>query len=130
MYRNICGKSIGLLKCGLSCMAAGRIDGTLSNIDVPNFLAEQFIDRHENHFINVTMVWWENKMSYAVDAYWLGSVHDARVLSNTELFVISGEGWRPFSGAVMLADSAYPLKEWLIPSRRRNPKDDTEQRFY
>ncbi|PSN49840.1 hypothetical protein C0J52_08850 [Blattella germanica] len=63
------------------------------------------------------------------NANWPGSVHDSRVLRNT---VISGHfeaGWRPFPGAVILGDSAYGLKEWLIPPLNRNPDNVVEQRF-
>jgi len=108
---------------------AGCIDGTLINIDAPNLNEEQYIDRHGNHSINVTMVCGPNHEFYAVDANWPGSVHDARVLRNTNVFAAFESGWRPFPGAVLLGDSAYPLKEWLIPPRHQNPNDETEQRF-
>lgn len=65
---------------------AGCIDGALISIDAPNLNEEQFIDRHGNHSINLTMVCGPNHEFYAVDANWPGSVHDARVLRNTNVF--------------------------------------------
>jgi hypothetical protein len=75
------------------------------------------------------MVCGPNHVFYAVDANWPGSVHDARVLRNTNIFVPFESGWRQFPGAVPLGYNAYPLKEWLIPSRHQNSNDETEQRF-
>jgi hypothetical protein len=72
---------------------AGCIDGTLINVDVPSINEEQFIDRHGNHSINVTMVCGPNHVFYTVDANWPGSVHDARVLRNTNIFVAFESGW-------------------------------------
>jgi hypothetical protein len=57
------------------------------------------------------MVCDSNHVFYAVDANWLGSVHDARVLRNTNIFVAFESDWRPFPEAVLLGDNAYPLKE-------------------
>ncbi|CAI6354644.1 unnamed protein product [Macrosiphum euphorbiae] len=65
---------------------AGCIDGTLINIDAPSTNGEPFVDRHVNHSINVTMVCGPNHVFYAVDANLPGSVHDARVLRNTNIF--------------------------------------------
>lgn len=66
---------------------------------------------------------------YAVDANWPGSVHDARVLRNTNVFAAFESRWRPFLGKVLLGDSVYPLKEWLISPSHQNPNDETEQLF-
>ncbi|XP_025405517.1 putative nuclease HARBI1 [Sipha flava] len=115
-------------KGGFPCIA-GCIVGTLVNIDAPSINEEQFIDRHGKHSINVTMVCGPNHVFYALYAKWPGSVHDARVLRNTSIFVTFESGWQPFPGAVLLGDNAYALKEWLIPPRHQNSNDEIEQRF-
>lgn len=38
-------------------------------------------------------------------------------------------GWRPFAETVLLGDSIYPLKSWLIPPIIRNPEDPSQRRF-
>lgn len=50
------------------------------------------------------MVCGPNHVFYAVDAYWPGSVHDARVLRNVRVFAEFEEGWAPFLEAVILRD--------------------------
>ena len=65
---------------------------------------------------------------YYVSARWPGSVNDARVLRNSTLFERFQNGWKPFPNAVILGDSAYPLKDWLIPPLI-SPTTRAEQRF-
>lgn len=117
-----------LLKGGFPSVC-GCVDGTLINIDAPSVHEEVYVDRHGNHSLNVMVISEPEYTFYSANANWPGSVHDSRVLRNT---VISGHfeaGWRPFPGAVILGDSAYGLKEWLIPPLNRNPDNVVEQRF-
>lgn len=93
-----------LKKDGFPCVA-GCIDGS---INAPSINEEQFIDRHDNHSIKVTMICSPNHLFYAKNANWPGSVYDIRVLRNINVFATIKNGWRPFSGAVLLGDSAYP----------------------
>lgn len=108
---------------------AGCIDGTVINIDAPIENEVHFVNRHGRHSLNVMMVCGPNRRYYSVNANWPGSVHDARILRNSHLFADFENGFRPFPNAVILGDSAYPLKEWLIPPIRRNPNDIREVRF-
>jgi len=39
-------------------------------------------------------------------------------------------GWRPFPGAIVLGDSAYPLKDWLIPYSPSNLSNEPENRLF
>ena len=41
---------------------------------------------------------------------WSGSVNDARVLQNSNIFKVFGALYRPYLGAVILGDSIYPAK--------------------
>lgn len=66
---------------------------------------------------------------YYVSANWPGSVHDARVLRNSTLCRRMENGWRPFEDGIILGDSAYPLKPWLIPPLYRDPTNEAEVNF-
>lgn len=44
-----------------------------------------------------------------------GSMHDSRVLKKTLAYKF--QNWRPFEGAVLLADSAYAASDWVIPMK-------------
>jgi hypothetical protein len=68
-------------------------------------------------------------MFYYVKSEWPGSVHDSRVLRNSNLFRRMSAGWRPIPGSIILADSAYPLLNWLIPPSHINVKDEPVLRF-
>jgi hypothetical protein len=107
----------------------GIVDGTLINIDAPTEHEEAFIDRHGNHSLNCMVVCGPNMMFYYVKSEWPGSVHNSRVLRNSNLFRRMSAGWRPIPGSIILADSAYPLLNWLIPPSHINVKDEPVLRF-
>lgn len=107
----------------------GCVDGTMINIDSPNEFEENFVNRHGDHALNVLMICGPNYEFVYVNANWPGSVHDARVLRNSNIFRRFENGWRPFPDAVILGDSAYSLKPWLITPVNRNPNDMAEKRF-
>uniref|UniRef100_A0A8D8Z7C7 Putative nuclease HARBI1 n=1 Tax=Cacopsylla melanoneura TaxID=428564 RepID=A0A8D8Z7C7_9HEMI len=120
----------GFLQKGGFPSVAGCVDGTMVNIDAPTQFEEQYVNRHGKHAINVMAICGPGLMLYAINASWPGSIHDSRVLWNTAIFrKFDVENWRPFPDAVILGDSAYPLKEWLIPPVIRNPENPEEQAF-
>lgn len=46
---------------------------------------------------------------------WPGSVHDARVLKNSEIYWLATNTDNKFPGNVhLLGDAAYPLLDWLL----------------
>ncbi|KAL7637440.1 UNVERIFIED_CONTAM: hypothetical protein RMT77_012168 [Armadillidium vulgare] len=92
----------------------GVVDGILIKIDAPVHNEPAFVDRHQNHSINCMAVCGPDMRFYYINSNWPGSVHDACVLRNSSLFHRMEEGWRPHPEGV-LVDSAYPLKDWLIP---------------
>uniref|UniRef100_A0A914HQI1 DDE Tnp4 domain-containing protein n=1 Tax=Globodera rostochiensis TaxID=31243 RepID=A0A914HQI1_GLORO len=63
---------------------------------------------------------------FSLSVRWPGSVNDARVFRNSELCNKFDNGYRPFEGAVLLGDSIYPVKDYLVPMR---PYPDLEQFF-
>ncbi len=94
----------------------GCVDGTLIQILAPSVNEPQFVDRHGNHSINCMMVSGPDYRFYYCSANWPDSVNDCRVLSNSSLYrTFEKDGWRPFPKAILLGDSIYPCKEWLIP---------------
>ncbi|XP_026686022.1 putative nuclease HARBI1 [Diaphorina citri] len=117
----------------------GCIDGTMITIDAPpdtidnegnvvRGYEEQYVNRHNDHAINAMAICGPNLEIYAANASWPGSCHDSRVLRNSAIYQrFEIENWRPFPQALILGDSAYPLKEWLIPPLNRNPDDPIEQ---
>lgn len=109
----------------------GAIDGTLIPILTPSENEWQFVDRKGGHSLNVMVTAGANYRIFFVNANWPGSVHDARVLRESQLFTTFVDGWRPFPNAVLLGDSAYPLLNWLMTEISKPPGEltDAERRF-
>ena len=93
----------------------GCIDGTYIVLEAPRENEVQFVNRKGDHAINAMAVCGPDYRFYYVSARWPGAVNDARVLRNSTLYAHFETGWRPFINGVLLADSAYPLKDWIIP---------------
>ena len=94
---------------GLPQSVIGCIDGSLINIDAPTEAEEQFVDRKGNHSINLSAICGPDGIFYWLNCSMPGSVHDARVLKESQLFndLLSEKLFPPNS--VLLGDSAYPL---------------------
>jgi hypothetical protein len=99
---------------GMPCVC-GCVDGTLIQIKAPTDGEEHFVDRHGNHSLNCMVVAGPKLKAYYVSARWPGKLNDKRVLRNSALFDAFEGGWRPFPNAVILGDSGYALREWLLP---------------
>lgn len=110
-------------------LICGAVDGTLIRIDAPSEHEVAFVDRHGKHSLNVMLVCGPDNSFYYCNANWPGSVNDARVLRNSSLYARMEQGWRPIPDGVLLGDSIYPLKTWLIPPILRNPEDLSQRRF-
>ncbi len=94
---------------------SGCVDGTMIPILAPTENEPHFVDRHGRHSINAMLVGGPGYRFYYCSANWPGSVNDCRVLKNSSLLRKFASGWRPFTNAILLGDSIYPCKEWLIP---------------
>lgn len=119
----------------------GLLDGTLVRIDAPSEDEPAFVDRNNDHSINLTLVAGPKHEFFFASCKCPGSVHDSRALrvSNVwqrwevegmiressekttivpsiHIFSVFFEGWRPanYPQSVILADSAYPLQSWLL----------------
>lgn len=97
----------------------GVLDGTHIRINAPAHDEAAYVNRHHYHSMNVALCCGPNYEFYFVNASCPGSWHDARVLRTTTLWdAFDRDGRLPFDGAVILCDSAYPVRSWLIPSFR------------
>jgi hypothetical protein len=106
-------------------MCAGAIDGTHIPILAPSGNHAQYVNRKGYHSIPLQAVVDCNYLYRDVVIGWPGSVHDARVFSNSAIFKkgnqgklfpseltkeINGEEIPPF----IVADPAYPLLPWVL----------------
>ena len=106
-------------------MCAGAIDGTHIPILAPEESHLAYVNRKGYHSIIMQAVVDSNYIFRDVVIGWPGSVHDARVLSNSSIYQkgnndqlfpeipakqIQGENVSPF----IIGDPAYPLLPWLM----------------
>ena len=100
----------------------GCIDGTHVLVNPPNHIEQSFVNRHHQYSLNVLGVAGPDLKFYYINANYPGRCHDAGVLRKTSLCTSFEAGFRPFPKAVILGDSAYPLREWLITPYRGTPE--------
>jgi len=93
---------------------AGTLDGTHVSVMPPKNQEDDFVNRHHQHSINVLAVAGPRREFFYVNTKFPGKCHDSHVLQSSSLWRDFDQGWRPFENAVLLADSAYPVKEWLL----------------
>lgn len=96
----------------------GIIDGTLIHIDAPSEEEPIFVSRDNKHAINVLVVSGPRNQFFFASAKSPGSFHDSRALRISKLWQQwEVNGWRPDGDqrSIILGDSAYPLRPWLMP---------------
>lgn len=98
-------------------LCCGALDGTLINIEAPRENDIVYVDRHGKHSLNAQGVCGPDYRFYSMSAKWPGSVNDSRVFKNSALCTKFDEGYRPFENAVIIGDSIYPVKDYLLPMR-------------
>lgn len=121
--------------------ALGAIDGTHIPILTPATESKaDYFNRKQKHSVNTQAVIGSNLEFISVATGYPGSLHDARVLRNTEIFyrcengeflatpkdVIEQVTVRP----LIIGDSAYPLSEWLIKPYRHAGDLTQAQRYF
>ena len=117
-------------------LCAGAIDGTHIPILAPSESHAEYVNRKGYHSILMQAVVDCNYLYRDVVIGWPGSVHDARVFSNSAIFKkgndgklfpieltkeINGEEIPPF----IVADPAYPLLPWVLkgyPNDKNAPR--------
>lgn len=96
----------------------GVIDGTLIHIDAPSSDEPLFVSRDNKHSLNVLLASGPRNQFFFVSAKCTGSFHDSRALRVSRLWTSwEIDGWRPDNdrNSILLGDSAYPLRSWLMP---------------
>ena len=106
-------------------ICGGAIDGTHVPILTPNESHADYVNRKGYHSIIMQSVVDHNNLYTDVVIGWPGSVHDARILSNSKIFEkgnnntlfpqneeeeISGQKMNQ----VIIGDAAYPVLPWLM----------------
>ena len=103
----------------------GVIDGTHVQIMAPSLHEEQFVNRKNYHSINVQVCCnHKNELTNLV-VKWPGATHDARVLRES---ILADEFEGNQHRGVLLGDSGYPCKNWLMVPFL-NPINDAQRRF-
>jgi nuclease HARBI1 len=94
----------------------GAIDGSKITFIPPSEDEDSFVDRHHQHSLNMTIVCGPSHEIFYMSSNCSGRWHDSRVLKNSELWQhFEVEHNLPIPGAVIIGDSAYPTRNWLIP---------------
>lgn len=95
--------------------AIGAIDCTHILIKRPGNFKDEFVNRKGLNSFNVQATCNAKEQFTSVDCEWAGSVHDARIWKNSDIFHIMQDN---VSGALLLADEAYPLTPWMMTPYR------------
>lgn len=95
--------------------AIGAIDCTHILINRPGNYKDEFVNRKGLNSFNVQATCNGKEQFTSVDCEWAGSVHDARIWKNSNIHDIMQEN---ASGAILLADEAYPLTPWMMTPYR------------
>lgn len=122
-------------------MCAGAIDGTHIPIAAPVENPSAYVNRKSFHSIVMQALVDSCYLFRDIVVGWPGSVHDARVFSNSELYTlgVSGQLFPPdlkesILGkeihTVILGDPAYPLLSWLTKGYPENINTPRIQRRF
>ncbi|XP_036340628.1 putative nuclease HARBI1 [Rhagoletis pomonella] len=109
----------------------GCADGTHFKINRPSNDAVSYYDRKGTYSINMQAICDSNLRFLDVFIGYPGSCHDANVWRNSPIYkgITSGEV-ELASGAVILADSAYPLSKYMIVPFRDNGHLSSDERKF
>lgn len=122
-------------------MCAGCVDGTHIPILAPKENHKDYVNRKGFHSIQMQAVVDSRYLFRDVVVGWPGSVHDARVLSNSTLYkkgvdntLFDGVKSRAIQGQdippLILGDPAYPFLPWLMKRYPENNDTPREQRVF
>ena len=122
-------------------MCAGAIDGTHIPIVAPSKCQAEYVNRKGYHSIIMQAVVDCNYLYRDLVIGWPGSVHDARVFSNSSIFKKGNEGnlfpddlTAEIQGVAMspfiVADPAYPLLPWVLKGFPRSDDQPRRERVF
>ena len=107
--------------------AIGAIDCTHIEISKPVRHPDEYINRKVFHSINVQATCDAFDKFTSVDISWPGSVHDSRILKNSELYRLMQTNVN-VSNAVILGDQGYGITPWLM-TKHKNAATDLDKIF-
>lgn len=106
-------------------LAIGAIDCTHVRIKKPSSHSDDYINRKGYHSMNVQATCDADELFTSVEVSWPGSVHDSRILRNSNIFrtmdIAANE-------ALLLGDNGYGLSKWLM-TPFRNPQTNAEKSY-
>lgn len=105
-------------------LVVGAIDGTHIKIKTPNDSGPDYFSRYQQHDVVVQAVTDGEKRFLDIAAGFPGSMHDSRVLRNSNIYqrIVNGELLQEPTMTIenreikpyLVGDSAYPLSTWLL----------------
>ena len=99
---------------GFPCVI-GTLDGSHIKVNPPSTDEDAYVNRHHYHSLNISIVSGAHHEIFFASERCPGSWHESRVLRTSTLWsAFEDNGRRPFAGAVLLGDSAYPANDWLV----------------
>lgn len=105
----------------------GCIDGTQVQIQAPTDNEHEFVNRRGKHSINVQIICNADLRIINCVVRHPGSVHDSRMLRESSVWR-DFEHQPPLLEGVILGDSAYPLRQWLM-TPFLNPQTRQERNY-
>ena len=116
-------------------MCVGAIDGTNIPIKAPSQNHTDYVNRKPYHSI-IMPAWVDSRYLFRdIVVGWPGSVHDARVLSNSEMYKLGNDGalFPDIKETILgqdihpciLGNPAYPMLPWLLepfPENQNTPR--------
>ncbi|CAC5356321.1 unnamed protein product [Mytilus coruscus] len=105
----------------------GAIDGTHIQINAPKEHGQSYVNRKNYHSKILQSVCLPNMKFSHIYSGWPGSVHDSRVLKNSELWE---NGEVACQSNHIIGDGAYPIKKWLLTPYRDTGNLNAEQRRF
>lgn len=106
-------------------LAIGAIDCTHVRINKPSSHSDEYINRKGYYSMNVQATCDAEELFTSVEVSWPGSVHDSRILKNSNIFRTMDKATNE---ALLLGDNGYGLSVWLM-TPFRNPQTNAEKNY-
>ena len=103
----------------------GCIDGTQIRIQAPISQEYEYVNRKGYHSLNIQLMCNADCKIINCVVKWPGSTHDSRILKESKIYREFEEG---LHDGILLGDSGYPLKPWLMTPVLA-PKCRAEERY-
>lgn len=115
--------------CGIPNIC-GALDGThIAIVNCPQGESD-YINRKGFASVQLQLIVDDTLLINNAYTGWPGSVHDARVLRNSQFYDDAEQGKHLSRGNYILADAAYPLKHWLMTPYKDNGHLTSQQKKF